>query len=205
MHGLITTVIIEPFLQFPSALGRIGGTQTEGPRCSVPHGAVPLVITLHPSEIGIVTGLGTEEPAIGTSAISGHRGYAIRHGHLLLATVGIGQKPGEMGGILILGQRSIQVSPGIYLMSEHITDVLGRATRTAILVEDGWKILVLTIIDHWRQLYLSLTSLGTSLSPGSIFGRRCLRQLVEVEVRKYLPVHLHLSTIVQGDHLHLCT
>ena len=90
-------------------------------------------------------------------------------------------------------------------MSEHITDVLGRATRTAILVEDGWKILVLTFIDHWRQLYLSLTSLGTSLSPGSIFSGRCLRQLVEVEVRKYLPVHLHLSAIVQGDHLHLCT
>ena len=151
MHRLVAAVVVEPFLELLSALGGIGRSHGEVISRPVPHGAEPLVVALHPSVVGVVVRLCTEESAVGASTISGDVGDAGALGHSLGGTGLVGHQPCEVRGILVLGERSIGVAIAVYLVRELIADASSRATGTAILIEDGREIFVLPVIDERRQ------------------------------------------------------
>ena len=200
VHGLVAAMVVEPFLEFLPPLGSVGGSKIEIVGRPVPHGAVPLVVALHPSVVGVIVRLRTKESAVGTSTVCGDIWDAITLGHSLCGAGLICQQPGKVRGILVLGQRSIGIAIAVYLVSELIAHTSCGATGTAILIEDGRKVLVLPIIDIGRQLHLSLACLAT----GHIFGGLRLWSYIVLEVRKDTAVNLHHLAIGQRIILYLC-
>ena len=199
VHGVIATMVIEPFLELLSSLRGIGRGHGEVVSRLVPHGAVPLIVALHPTVIGIVMRLRSKESAIGTSSVSRHIGDSYSLGHALCATCLISQQPGEMRGILVLGQRGIRIAITVHLVRKLIPYPCCRATGTAILIEDGREVLILSVIDKRRQL--GLTSSG--LTPCHIVSRLRPWGNIVLEVGKDTAVNLYHSAIRHGIFLYL--
>ena len=158
VHSRIATIIIKPFLKFLPTFWGVGGSKTDIVGNLVPHGAIPLIITLHPPIIRIIVSLGAKESAIGASSIGGNVRNAYTTCYVYYVAGLIGKQPCEMGRILILRQGGIEVAIAVHLVSEHIANTLSRTARTAILIENGREILVLPVIDKWGQFYSPLLS-----------------------------------------------
>ena len=188
VHRFISTMIVEPFLQLLSAFGSVGRRKTEVVSRLIPHGTIPLVIALHPAIIGVVVRLWSEESAVGSSAISGNIGNAYSFCHSFCCAGLISQQPSEVRRILILGQRSINITIAVNLMRELIAYGCSRATRTAILIEDGREILILPVIDIRRQL--RLTFCFASFASSHIIGWQ-VRTHVILKVGKDTTVYLY--------------
>ena len=202
VHGLVATMIVEPFLQLLTAFGRIRRGKLEVVGRLVPHGTVPLVIALHPAIIGVVVRLWSEEPAIGTSAISGDIGDAYRLCHALRRTRLISHQPSEVRRILVLGQRSIGIAITVHLVRELIADASCGTTTAAILIEDGREILVLPVVDIGRH---SRTPHRLScLSASHIIGGLGLGRSVIPEVGEDTAVYLHHLAIRHFILFYLC-
>ena len=193
MHGSITTVVIEPFLEFLTSLGGIGGPQAETVGGTIPHGTEPLVVALHPTIVRVIMRLCSKESAIGTSPIRRNIRDTIALGHTLSGTGLICHQPGKMRGVLVLWQRGVQVAIAVYLMRKLIAYSCCRATGTAILIEDGREVLVLTIIHIRWQLRLCLTCLTT----GHIISGLCLGSDIVLQVGKDTTVNLYYLAVWQ--------
>ena len=103
---------------------------------AVEHGRVPLVVALHPAEVGRGAVLVAEEFRVSAPAVHDGVGHAVGAGHALLAGVAVGQKPGEVGRVDVFGARGVVAAEGVELVGEHVTDARGRAARSAVLIED---------------------------------------------------------------------
>ena len=188
VERFVATVVVEPFLEHLAPFGGVGGRERERRFGPVPHGAEPLVVALHPAVVVVVVRLCAEEPAVRPSPVGDHVGDAVRAGHHLLVAVLVGQQPGEVGGVHVLGQRAVQVAPGVYFMSEHIGDVLCRAARTSVLVEDRREVLVLAVVHVVGQLHLDARALPGLEAPVHGVVRRA--RGLQPEVGEEPAVHL---------------
>ena len=203
VHRCVTAVVVEPLFQLLTAFGSVGGGKADAACRFVPHSAVPLVVTLHPSIVGVVVGLRTEEPAVGASAICGYIGDTYRLCHSVGGTCLVGKQPGEMRGVLVLGQRSVEVAVTAHLVSERITDTLCRTARTAILVKDGGEVLGVSVVYKRGQLGLAL--FGACLAACHILGRLRLGGFLVFEIGEDAAIYLNNLAVRQGVVFYLCS
>ena len=144
----VATMVVEPFFQFLSSFGSIGRSAHAEASCrAVPHCRVPFIISLHPAEIVIVARLVSEKSRIGSSPVGCHVGHAVGSSHYLLVGVVPREEPREVGRQLVLRQRGIGVAIAVELVGKHIADVLSRAARASVLVDDGGEILGFGVVD----------------------------------------------------------
>ena len=202
VHVCVAAVVVEPLLQFLSAFGGVCGGETDAAGSLVPHGAVPFVVALHPSVVGVVVCLCTEESAICASAIGGYVGNTYCLCHSVGCTCLVGEQPCEVRGVLILGQRSVKVTETAHFVCEHISDTLRRAARASILVEDGWKVFALSIVYIRGQFHSAL--FGACLATCCIFGRLWLACSFVLPIGKDAAVNLDYLAVGQGVVFNLC-
>ena len=199
MHGLVAAVVVEPLFKLLPAFGGVGRSKVEVIGRAIPHGTVPFVVALHPTIVGVVMCLSPKESAIGASAVSRHVGDAYCLGHALSGAGLVSHQPREVRGILVLWQRRICIAIAVYLVRELITHTGSRAAGTAILIEDGREVLVLSIINKRRQLRLDFAGFMAS----NIIGRLGFGCHIVLEVGKDAAVYLHHLSVGQRVILYL--
>ena len=90
---------------------------------TVVHGMIPLVVTLHPSEVKFIPFLIAELCGIGASAIDHAVGVAHSTQHGTLARTAAGQEPVEEYGILVLGQIAVGVAQRIRFIGKDVAHI----------------------------------------------------------------------------------
>ena len=148
----VAGMVIEPCLGSQTTFL---GVHCQGIGCGAQHtvgdGIHPLVIACHPTKVIIRLLLITEERAIGLAAINLGIGHTNELHELVLAVITIGEKPHEVGGILVLGHLAAHVAQGVDFMGEHVADTASTATGTACLVEHRREVLGICIVPVFGQ------------------------------------------------------
>ena len=150
MKRRVAAVVPQPVLhQFASLFGVEPIGRERVVRNAVLHGFKPFVVALHPAEVVGRAVLVAKEGRVGRPAVHRGVGHAVGHGHALLARVAVGEQPGEVGGIDVLGPLRRVAPQGIDFVGKHVADARGRAARAARLVEHGRE------VGLFRVVYVS--------------------------------------------------
>ena len=124
------------------AYGEVCGLQH-----TVVHRLVPFVVALHPTEVIVCLLLITEERRVGLSTIGSSRGHTHLGDKLILTLTGrVGMQPHEVRRVVVVGIRAIEVTIGSQFVAKHIADTRCRTARTTILIKDGRKVSVLSVV-----------------------------------------------------------
>ena len=141
MERVVAVVVPEPvFHRLTSLLGLNAEGEVGRADHAVEHTGIPLVVALHPTEVGVSLFLITEELGVGLSAVNRSRGHTHVHHEVLLARVAAGEQPHEVGGVIIVGVLAVEPAVSVQFMREHVADTRSRATRTTVLVEHGREV-----------------------------------------------------------------
>ena len=119
---------------------------------TVEHGFIPLVVTVHPTNVGVVPVIRTIHRRIRAAAIRLSRGHTDKLNELILTRVAVSKVVNKVRGQLVFFHITGKVAISIQLMREHITDARRCTTRTIHLVKHRGEILCLRRIDVRRQV-----------------------------------------------------
>ena len=103
--------------------------------CAPLHGFPPLVVTLHPAEVGVFHVLQAEIARIGLPAIGFHTGSPVVVKHGGFVAVALRHEPREVTREAVSLVLGLPAAHGVDFVTPHVAHAGSRATRAAALIE----------------------------------------------------------------------